>query len=687
MQTIWERVQEAFHLPFTNGVLVFALLLFIILAVPLAFRRIGIPGIIGLIISGVVIGPHGFHILDKTVAVDLFATIGLLYIMFVAGLELDLIEFRKNRHKSAVFGGLTFLIPLAIGLPVCYYLLGYSFETSLLTAGMFSTHTLVAYPIASRLGIVKHESVALTVGGTIITDTAVLLLLPVITASAQGHSSLEVWKGLMISAPIFLLVVLFAVPRFSRWFLKSAGSEPYSQYVFVLATVFFVAFLSELAGLEPIIGAFAAGLALNRLIPHTSPLMNRVEFVGNALFIPIFLISVGMIINLDVLTQGPKALIVATALTAVALAGKWLAAGVTSWVFGYSSAERQLIFGLSSSHAAATLAIIMVGFRLEIIDENILNGTILLILVTCMVASFVTEHYGKKVALAEALQGTPAPASPEESILVPIANPETMEGLIDLALMLKKPKDKRPLTGLSVVMDDLEARDKLAEARKLLDKALAHGAASGQTIEIISTIDQNAANGIRRVAVETDATDIVLGHSAKANLMQLIFGKTNQNIVEMSRQAVWIYRLSQPLNLTGAIQLFCPSFCELEYGFGHWIEKISRLSGILSRKIVCYGEEATFESIRSQIQKNKLGGTFEFKAFRDWKHFEELTPSFHLNDLIVLVSPREGDLSHLPALESISKHLDEYLPQSSYLLIYPPINPEWTEENSDHLFI
>ncbi len=254
-----------------------------------------------------------------------------------------------------MFGGLTFLIPLAIGLPVCYYLLGYSLETSLLTAGMFSTHTLVAYPIASRLGIVKHESVALTVGGTIITDTAVLLLLPVITASAQGHSSWEIWKGLLISAPFFLVIVLFGVPRFARWFLKSAGSEPYAQYIFVLATVFFVAFLSELAGLEPIIGAFAAGLALNRLIPHTSPLMNRIEFVGNALFIPIFLISVGMIINLGVLTQGPKALIVAAALTTVALAGKWVAAGVTSWVFGYSSAERQLIFGLSSSHAAAAL--------------------------------------------------------------------------------------------------------------------------------------------------------------------------------------------------------------------------------------------------------------------------------------------------------------------------------------------
>lgn len=687
MHAILERIEEAFHTPLEDAILIFALLLLITLIAPLLLRRVGLPGIIGLILSGVIVGPHGLNIIEKSAAVDLFATVGLLYIMFVAGLELDLAEFRRNRHKSGIFGMLTFLFPLSIGFPVCYYLLGYGFETSLLTAGMFSTHTLVAYPIVSRLGIVKHESVTLTVGGTIITDTAVLLLFPVITASAYGRSGLEVWTSMLISGPVFLLFAFYLAPKAANWFFKSAGSDPYAQYIFVLSVVFLTAFLSELAGLEPIIGAFAAGLALNRLIPHTSALMNRIEFVGNALFIPFFLISVGMIINLDILTRGPQALIVAGVLTVVALFGKWIAAWLTALIFKYSRAERNLIFGLSSSHAAATLAIILVGYRLQIIDENILNGTVLLILVTCMVASFVTEYYGKKVALQEAEQLPLPSAQTDEKLLVPISNPDSMEQLVDLALMLKQPKSRNPITGLSVVADDAAARQKLAQARKMLDKALVHAAAAGQEIEIISTIDQNVPGGIRRVAMETDATDIILGYSIQNNFSQLLFGKMTQQIVEMTTQAIWICRLTQPLHATGRIHLFCPSLCEMEYGFGPWVEKIARLSSTLGKKVICYSEAETFRQIRHRLQENKLGGQFEHHPFEDWKDFEELTAPVQPSDIIALISPREGAISHRPALERISRHLDSYLPHSGFLIICPQINPEALDESVYEVYI
>lgn len=687
MHALITHVQEAFQTPFKSAVLIFALLLFIILIAPLLLRRLGLPGIIGLILSGLVIGPHGLHIIDKNAAVDLFATIGLLYIMFIAGLELDLEEFRKTRHKSAVFGALTFILPLVIGFPVCYYLLGYGFYTSLLTASMFSTHTLVAYPIASRLGINRHESVALTVGGTIITDTAVLLMLPLIAASAKGGSNQEVWLRLAITCPVFLGVVVYLVPRFSRWFLKSAGSEPYAQYIFVLSTVFFIAFMAELSGLEPIIGAFAAGLALNRLIPHTSTLMNRIEFVGNALFIPIFLISVGMIVDLAVLTKGPQALIVAAVLTVVALVGKWVAAWTTGLIFKYSHAERNLIFGLSSSHAAATLAIILVGFRLDIIDENILNGTIVLILVTCLAASFATEHYGRRVALDEVRHAPQVPDEEEESILAPIANPETMEKLIDLATTLKKPKSPSPIYGLSVVMDDAEARSKLAEARKLLNKAMVHASASGHTIEIISTIDQNVASGIRRIATEVDATDIILGHSEKTNLFQMVFGKTNQNIIESSNQAVWVCRIAQPIHLHRTIRLFCPAFCELEYGFDQWVEKVARLSGGLGRKVLCYSTQETFDSISKQLQKRKTGAAFDHVRFQEWETFSDLAAGFADGDLVIVVSPREGHLSHERVLEQIGQHLDQYLKHNSFVVIHPRVREDMADDNMRQLFI
>ncbi|HYG15278.1 MAG TPA: cation:proton antiporter, partial [Bacteroidia bacterium] len=307
MNQFFEKLAHEFQTPFTNSVLIFSVILLIILLSPIILRRFKIPSIIGLIISGIAIGPHGFNLLQNNSAVKLFSTIGLLYIMFIAGLELNLKEFGKNKYKSLLFGFLTFILPMSIGYPVCHFLLGYDMNTSLLIASMFSTHTLVAYPIVSRLGIVRNEAVAITVGGTILTDTAVLLLLAVISGSATGGLTHEFWVRLGISLAVFLIVVVFIVPRLSAWFFKKLEGEKNSHFIFVLSMVFFCAFMAEIAGLEPIIGAFAAGLALNRLIPHTSSLMNRIEFVGNSLFIPFFLISVGMIIDIRVLLKGPMA--------------------------------------------------------------------------------------------------------------------------------------------------------------------------------------------------------------------------------------------------------------------------------------------------------------------------------------------------------------------------------------------
>ncbi|HNF39005.1 MAG TPA: cation:proton antiporter, partial [Chitinophagaceae bacterium] len=311
----FQQFIHEFQLPLKNPVLIFSLILFIILLSPILLKRLNIPGIIGLIISGVIIGPHGLNILAKNSAVDLFSTIGLLYIMFIAGLELDMNEFKANRNKSIVFGFFTFIIPLAIGFPVCYYLLKYNFDASFLTASMFATHTLVAYPIVSKLGISKNQAVAITVGGTILTDTAVLIILAVIMGKSQGTLNQEFWVQLGVSLTIFSIIMFLIIPRIAKWFFRKLESEKHSHYIFVLSVVFFAAFLAEVAGVEAIIGAFVAGLALNKLIPHSSALMNRIEFIGNALFIPFFLISVGMLVDISVLFSGPMAWIIAITLS------------------------------------------------------------------------------------------------------------------------------------------------------------------------------------------------------------------------------------------------------------------------------------------------------------------------------------------------------------------------------------
>ncbi|MBU7577243.1 MAG: cation:proton antiporter, partial [Flavihumibacter sp.] len=472
-EAFWRELLAEFHRPLSNPVLIFSLILLIILLSPILLRKLNIPGIIGLIISGVVIGPHGLNILAKNSAIDLFSTIGLLYIMFIAGLELDLNEFKKHKNRSFIFGALTFFIPLSIGYPVCLYILGYDTNASFLTASMFATHTLVAYPIVTRFGISKQSAVAIAVGGTILTDTAVLIILAVIMGANKGSLNQEFWIRLGTSLAIFSAIMFFLIPRIARWFFRKLESEKTSHYIFVLSVVFFAAFLAEVAGVEPIIGAFVAGLALNKLIPHSSALMNRIEFIGNAIFIPFFLISVGMLVDVRVVFNGYTALFVAAVLTITALFGKWLAAYISQLLFKYKTAERQLIFGLSSAHAAATLAIILVGFREGILDENILNGTIILILITCLVASFATENAAKKLVMDEdAVMETDKDSLIDtEHILLPIEEPEKIESMLELAILFKDKKSPHPITVLSVVPNNEEAENNLASARKKLEKS------------------------------------------------------------------------------------------------------------------------------------------------------------------------------------------------------------------------
>ncbi len=671
MSEFLERLVHEFETPFRNSVLVFAVILFIILLAPIVLKRLRLPGIIGLIISGIVIGPHGFYLIEKNSAVDLFSTIGLLYIMFIAGLELDLGEFRKNRHKSLVFGFFTFIIPILLGIPVCYYLLGYSLATSLLTASMFATHTLIAYPIVSRLGISKNEAVAVTVGGTILTDTAVLIILAIISGAQKGGLTTDLWVRLGVSIIIFMLIVAFIIPRIAAWFFKRLADEKNAHFIFVLSVVFFCAFIAELSGLEPIIGAFAAGLTLNRLIPQTSSLMNRIEFVGNSLFIPFFLISVGMLIDIKVLSNGTQALIVAGALTTIALVGKWAASFATGYFFSFSTAQRNLIFGLSSAHAAATLAVILVGYNIGLVDDNILNGTIVLILITCLVASFVTEDAGKKVVLLGESDEPEEVTVKTQRILVPVSNPVTMEKLIDFAITIKEPKNRIPIIGLTVVEDGDRAQNKLVQARKMLDKVIVHAAAADQKVEITATIDQNVSNGIKRVIKEMFITDIVLGWSPKNKISDLIFGKTFDGLISQTTQNIFLTRFTLPLNVHKNLLLICPQFAEREEGFSLWVSRTMRLAGQLSLGITLYSTEDTHLAIENFMTQNKIPVSLRFVFTRSLRDLLKGMLNVTANDMLVLVLSRKGNVSHSPYFHELPEKMIKAFGENSVVFIYP----------------
>lgn len=678
MTEFFNHLAEEFELPLQNPVLVFSLILLIILMAPILLKRLNIPGIIGLIISGVVIGPYGFNLLENNFAIKLFSTIGLLYIMFIAGLELDLNEFKTHKNKSLVFGFLTFIIPISVGFPVCYYFLDYDFNASFLTASMFATHTLVAYPIVSKLGVAKNQAVAITVGGTILTDTAVLIILAVVIGNSQGSLDQSFWIRLGVSLAIFSAIMFLIIPRIAKWFFKKLESEKHAHYIFVLAVVFFAAFLAEVAGIEPIIGAFVAGLALNPLIPHSSALMNRIEFIGNSLFIPFFLISVGMLVDVSVILSGPMAIIVALTLSVVAIFGKWLAAFFTQRIFKYSAAQRQVIFGLSSAHAAATLAVILVGYQAKILDENILNGTIILILITCVIASFAAEKAAKKIALSEesdlSVEELKNQSHYNEQILIPVANLALVENLLDFALIIKDKNSTNPVTLLSVVPNNNEAELNILKYKKELEKFILQGSASESSVSTITTIDHNPASGIARAAKEIMADFVIIGWPQKAGFLDKIFGEKTDSIINNVDKGLVLCRFVRPLIEKKKLVFVCPPFTEKETGFTTIVQKVFRISQEYSIPVVLYSEEKTYEAVQQIKKALKLNGKVTFKPFSYWEDFLVITKDISPSDLIVFIASRRGSVSYAPHLERIPDKFERYMNQNNLIVVYPQEN-------------
>ena len=681
MTDFFNHLMHEFELPLGNPVLIFSLILLIILLSPILLRRLNIPGIIGLIISGVVIGPFGLNILEKNSAVDLFSTIGLLYIMFIAGLELDMNEFKKHRNKSFLFGFFTFFFPLIIGFPVCYYFLDYGFAASFLTASMFATHTLVAYPIVSKLGVSKNQAVAVTVGGTILTDTAVLIILAVIMGSNEGSLNQEFWIRLGVSLAIFSVIMFVFIPRIAKWFFRKLESEKHSHYIFVLAVVFFAAFLAEVSGVEPIIGAFVAGLALNKLIPHTSALMNRIEFMGNSLFIPFFLISVGMLVDVSVIFSGTGAIIVAATLSVVALFGKWVAAFFTQVVFRYSRSQRQLIFGLSSGHAAATLAVILVGYRAGILDDNILNGTIVLILITCIVASFATEKAAKRIVV-ESDDDVHLPNTIDtinEHILLPITENNKIEKLLEFAILIKDKKSVNPISVLSVVSNDEIAEANIIKARHKLEEFVKQASASETRVNVITTIDHNQSSAISRISREIMADIIVIAWPERSSFLNKIIGEKTDNILQNTDKSTFVCFFDKVLVTQKNIALLVPPLAEHENGFELWVTKVAKLAQELSIPIELYCNESSKAGIENVFNKAKLSAALIHKTFNEWEAFLILSRDIKEDDLIVLVSARKGSASYMSLLEAIPQKLEKYFGMNNKLIIYPQ------QFNQDHI--
>ena len=664
-------------LPVSDPVLVFSIILGVILIAPILFTRLKLPGIIGIIVFGVILGPSVSGLIEREGSVTLLGQVGLLYIMFLAGLEINLNEFFKHKHRSLVFGIITFIIPQVLGTLV-FLALGFNLLASLLVASMFASHTLVAYPIITRLGIGKNNAVLTTVGGTILTDTAALLLLAIIARAHQGELSTAFWIELIIMIAIYSAVVILVLPRLSRWFFQHFQDQVL-EFIYVLFVAFGFSYLARAAGIEPIVGAFFTGLVLNRMIPDSGPLMNRIQFVGNAIFIPVFLLYIGMLVDIKVLFSSWKAWGVMATMMALNIGTKLAASKITQKIFNYSKAEGWIIFGLSTTEAAATLAATLVGLRLGIIGDEILNGVILLILVTCILGPTIVQKFGREVALAEEQK----PYDPEEApqrILIPLANPETSSGLMELALMMKD-KSNEPLFPLTVAKQDMQVESRIAAGEKMLQKAMEYAVAADTPVTPLTRVDVNIANGIARAIHETRISDVIIGWNGQLSAQQRIFGSILDQLLDNSSTELFVCKLNQPPATTSRIVLAIPPLFEHEQGFLDILKTIKLFASKMGAKMVVISENNSEQSIQKSLKQIKPEVTFSMLGLERWSSFIDiLNTILESSDMIILVNSRKGSVSWNKKLEILPRKLSAKYPANSLVLGFPSTYEQLSED-------
>ena len=675
MKEVLAFVNFDFHLPVTDPTWIFFLVLVVILFAPIVLERLRIPHIIGMILAGVVIGEHGFNILARDSSFELFGKVGLYYIMFLAGLEMNMEDFKSIRVKATVLGLLAFIFPLGIGIWTNLHLLGYSLATSVLLASMYASHTLIAYPIVIRYGINRQRAVSIAVGGTAVTDTLTLLVLAVVGGMYKGETSEMFWIWLVLKVVVLSVVIMYAFPRIGRWFFRRY-SDNVVQYIFVMAMVFLGAGLMEFVGMEGILGAFLAGLVLNRLIPHVSPLMSHLEFVGNALFIPYFLIGVGMLIDVNVLFGHIDSVKVAVVMIIVALLGKWIASWLTQKIYKMRALERELMFGLSNAQAAATLAAVLVGYNIilpngeRLLNEDVLNGTILLILVTCVVSSFITEHAAKRIAMDDA-EVSDEKAQEKEKFLIPVANPETLESLMSLAMVVRDEKQPDNLVALNVINDNNGSVKQEMRGKRSLERAAQIAASTSVRLKTVSRFDLNITTGILHTAKEYEATNIIIGLHCKMSIVDSFFGNLTENLLKNTYLQVMVARFLIPVNTLRRIIVAVPPKAEFEHGFMKWITHMCRMSSRLGCRVHFYAHPQTLGYIRGYIQKKHKDTRVAYSELEDWDDLLLLTGQVNYDHLLVIISARRGSISYDSAFERLPMQISKYFNNNSIMLLYP----------------
>lgn len=659
-------------LPFSDPVLIFASVMVLILIAPLFARRLHLPEIVGLIIAGILVGPHGLGLLARDQTVQLLGTVGLLYIMFLAGLEIDLHQVRRNKTHTIIFGLLTFSVPMAMGIALGMWVFGMAVPVAILLASMFSSHTLVTFPVVGRLGLTKSPSVTTAVGGTIITDTLALLVLAVIASASRGDLNTWFWIELSSSMLVYVAAVLILVPRIGRWFFRHVLADENTEFVFVLAVALLSSYLAHVAGLEPIIGAFLAGLTLNSLIPEKSLLMTRIHFTGNAIFIPFFLLSVGMLVDVRLLFTGTEAWIISIGMIGAALTAKLIAAWFSQKALGYLRDEGLLIFGLSVNQAAATLAAVLVGYNIGLFTEAVITGTIMMIAVTCLVGSVVTEKAGRRVALREEQAAFDASAAPHR-IMIPLAERQGAKELLDVALLLREKGSHEPLYPLQVVPESSDFEQDVASAEKILAHTVVRAMSAGVPVTPLTNVDVNVTSGLLRALRDNRISMILLGWDGQVSSKTRTFGRTIDAVIERSFQLVMVNRLRQPVSTAKRIVLALPPFAERQPGFESVITAVKNLANQAGTTLLILCSAETVVVAGNFIRRTPPTVSVSFETLASWKGVQaSIAEILEATDWLILMVARKGELAWQPNLDRLPGRLAQDFAKTTFSVLIPP---------------
>jgi Kef-type K+ transport system membrane component KefB len=544
---------------FREPVAFFLLIMSVILVTPLLFRSLRLPGIVGIILGGIAIGPHGLGLLMVEDRIGFLSTIGLIYLMFNAGLEVDLHQFIRVRNRALVFGALTFSLPLVLGMGLGW-LLGLDWLGMILLGSAFSSHTLLAFPILVQLNATRNEAIAVTVGATVMTDIAAFVVLAIVLGVSAGDLDPAYFLRLALLLILFVAVMILGLPRLGKFFFQRFSGRAL-EFQFVLVTLFIAASIAELIGIHEVIGAFLAGLAINATLPRRSPVKEHVIFTGESFFVPIFLLYSGMITNpmtlfgAGSLQEFGTMAAIAAGVIFVAYASKLAAAWITGKIYRYSTQEFWTAFGLSHAQAAVTIPTLVIGMQLGLFDAQLFNAAILMILVTSITSPITVQHFAPGLHNHQASDESVPLFS---RILVPVANPQTQENLLSLANLLARSTQGKVMV-LNVVTEINGKPVGLQHQREMLERVETIINDPESDVELIPRIAASFARGILYTAIERDASLILVGWRGKRTLPQSIFGTVLDEVIWGSDGPVMVGKLSHPINSTQRILLILPT--------------------------------------------------------------------------------------------------------------------------------